>query len=174
MKRLFKTALAGVGLFAILGMAGKSQAQEFDGVLHANLISFNQVPSVLSNARGLFEARINEDRTISFALNYSNLSSPVTGAHIHFGAGETNGGIVVFLCGGTKPPCPASGTITGTITATDVSVLPSTNGDSVIPQGIQPGDLAGLIRAIRAGRTYVNVHSAIFPTGEIRGQVELQ
>ena len=46
-------------------------------------------------------------------------------------------------------------------------MLPVTNGDSVIPQGIQPGDLAGLIGAIRHGDTYVNVHTATFPSGEI-------
>jgi hypothetical protein len=95
-------------------------------------------------------------------------------AHIHFGASKTNCGVVVFLCGGTKQACPASGAVTGTITASDVSTLPSTNGDSVIPQGIQPGNLAGLIKAIRSGDTYINVHSQIFPSGEIRGQVRIQ
>jgi len=49
-----------------------------------------------------------------------------------------------------------------TITAADVSVLPASNGDSVIPQGIQPGNLAGLIKAIHNGDTYVNVHSETF------------
>jgi len=127
---------------------------------------------VLAHGHGNFEAEINEDGTISFSLTYARMSSQVVQAHIHFGASMTNGGVAVFLCGGTKPACPASGTVTGTITATDVSVLPATNGDSVIPQGIEPGDLAGLIKAIRHGDTYVNVHTAMFPTGEIRGQVQ--
>jgi hypothetical protein len=150
-----------------------SQDRDQNDSIKAELNPFNQVPSVLAKSHGRFEAQINEDGTISFALSYSGMSSPVVQAHIHFGAGLTNGGVAVFLCGGAKPACPASGTITGTITAADVSVLPVTNGDSVIPQGIQPGDLAGLIKAIRRGDTYVNVHSAIFPSGEIRGQVTL-
>lgn len=174
MKLSFKAALAGACLLVSLFIGTQSQAQEFDGLLHSRLISFNQVPSVLSPARGVFEGRLNEDGNITFALSYSSLSSPVTGAHIHFGESKTNGGVAVFLCGGPKPPCPASGTITGTITAEDVSVLPATNGDSVIPQGIAPANLSGLLTAIRAGSAYINVHSTSFPSGEIRGQIELQ
>jgi hypothetical protein len=174
MKLSFRAALAGICLLATLFAVRASRAQEFDGLLHARLISFNQVPSVLSMAKGVFEGRLDEDGTIRFALSYSGLSSPVTGAHIHFGASKTNGGVAVFLCGGPKPACPASGTITGTITPADVSVLPATNGDSVIPQGLEPANLEGLITAIRAGTTYINVHSTTFPTGEIRGQVEMQ
>lgn len=73
----------------------------------------------------------------------------------------------------TETPCPASGIVTGTITAADVIVLPSTNGDSVIPQGIPPGDFAGLIKAIHSDDNYINVHTTNFPSGEIRGQVHL-
>jgi hypothetical protein len=179
MKLLSKAGMASLTfavLFALLLTPNRSQAQESDSapILRARLISFNQVPSVLSNARGMFDAKINEDGTIAYAMSYANMSSPVVQAHIHFGASKTNGGVIVFLCGGPKPACPASGTITGTLTAADVSVLPSTNGDSVIPQGIKPADLAGLLTAIRSGDTYVNVHSTTFPSGEIRGQVEIQ
>ena len=112
--------------------------------LWADLSSFNQVPSVLATGHGNFKAQLNGDGTISFELSYADMSSPVVQAHIHFGESMTNGGVAVFLCGGAKPACPASGTVTGTITAADVSVLPASNSDSVIPQGIQPGDLAGI------------------------------
>jgi len=67
--------------------------------------------------------------------------------------------------GGGKPACPAatSGTITGTVAAADV-VGPAA-------QGVVPGDFANVVRAIRTGNTYANVHSALFPAGEIRGRV---
>jgi hypothetical protein len=159
---------------ATLTCAVNAQDWERRDVLRAELTSFNQVPSVLAQSGGTFEAQLTDDGTISFELSYHNMSSPVVQAHIHFGASGTNGGVVVFLCGGSKPACPASGTVTGTISAADVSVLPATNGDSVIPQGIQPGDLAGLIKAIRSGDTYVNVHTTMFTSGEIRGQVHVQ
>ena len=174
---LRKPLLGFAAVFAFALQTHPAQAQDWDrrDPLKAELVSFEQVPSVLAPSHGNFEAEINEDGTISFELSYANMSSPVVQAHIHFGASKTNGGVVAFLCGGNvKPACPASGTVTGTITASDVSILPSTNGDSVIPQGIQPGNLAGLIKAIRSGDTYINVHTANFPSGEIRGQVRIQ
>ena len=171
-----KALLAMAAVSGFISSATVTRAEDFDrgDLLRAQLISFNQVPSVLTKSAGSFLARINEDGTISFALSYANMTSQVVQAHIHFGASKTNGGVMVFLCGGAKPACPASGTITGTLTAADVSVLPATNGDSVIPQGIQPGDLAGLLDAIRSGNSYVNVHTTIFPNGEIRGQVQIR
>ena len=83
---------------------------------------------------------------------------------MHFGNRNIAGGISAFLCGGgSKPPCPQSGTVTGTITAADV-IGPAA-------QGIEPGAMAELIRAMRAGETYANVHSSKFPGGEIRAQI---
>jgi hypothetical protein len=74
--------------------------------------------------------------------------------------------VAAFLCGGsTKPaPCPnVQGVVTGTIGVNDV-VGPS-------GQGIDPGEWDELVAAIRAGHTYVNIHTPRWPGGEIRGQV---
>jgi hypothetical protein len=38
-------------------------------------------------------------------------------------------------------------------------------------QGIAPGEFDELVRAMKAGVTYANVHSELFPGGEIRGQI---
>ena len=62
--------------------------------------------------------------------------------------------------------CPAAGgTITGTITPVDV-------GAGAAAQGIAAGEFVELVRAIRAGVTYVNVHTEIRTGGEIRGQLD--
>jgi hypothetical protein len=75
-----------------------------------------------------------------------------------------SGAVAAFLCGGTKPACPAAGgTVSGTIVAADVLAIPA--------QGLAAGDLAGLLKAMRAGVTYANVHTATFGSGEIRGQI---
>ena len=133
--------------------------------VEARLSGFQEVPPILSNGRGEFKAIINGNSSITFQLSYSGLSSAVLFAHVHFGQPGVNGGIVFFLCsGGSQDLCPLSGTISGTITATDVMAIPE--------QGIQAGDLAGVIKAIRSGVTYANVHTVNFPTGEIRGQIE--
>jgi hypothetical protein len=159
--------------FVLPANSAHSQDFEHRDSLKAELIPFNQIPSVLANSHGRFVAQMNQDGSISYELSYADMSSPVTQAHIHFGASRTNGGVIVLLCGGPRPACPASGTVTGTITSADVSVLPVSNADSVIPQGIQPGNFSGLVDAIRSGNAYVNVHSQTFPSGEIRGQIQV-
>ena len=60
--------------------------------------------------------------------------------------------------------CPApGGMVSGSVEATDV-IGPTT-------QGIEPGNLAEFRRAFRAGAVYVNVHSSLYPGGEIRVQL---
>ncbi len=39
-------------------------------------------------------------------------------------------------------------------------------------QGIAAGEFNELLRAIRAGSTYVNVHTTGYPGGEIRAQID--
>jgi hypothetical protein len=103
---------------------------------------------------------------ITFSLNFSDLSSPLAVAHLHFGVPKVNGGVMIFLCGGGgQPDCPAttSGTITGTITAANVT--------GPTGQGIAVGDLESALEVVRDGLSYANMHTANFGSGEIRGQV---
>ena len=88
-----------------------------------------------------------------------------TASHIHFGQRGVAGGVSAFLCGGgDKPPCtPTQGDFEGDIDAADV-IGPS-------GQGIAAGEMDELLRAMRRGYTYVNVHSTLNPAGLIRGQV---
>lgn len=126
--------------------------------------------AVSTTGSGKFTATVrNDPLRIDYRLSYQNLEgTPTTQAHIHFGQKHTVGGVSVFLCGGNKPPCPPTATppggITGTITAADV-IGPA-------GQGIEPTNIVELIAAMRAGVTYVNVHTGKWPGGEIRGQVD--
>ncbi len=130
----------------------------------ATLSGFNEVPSIVSGGVGWATVRISEDgRSISYELVYFGLAD-VSMAHIHIGKDGHVGGVAVWLCGGPKPACPSShGRVTGTLTASDVQAITG--------QGLNAGDLDSVIEAIRAGAAYVNVHTARFPAGEIRGQL---
>jgi hypothetical protein len=138
-----------------------------------NLSGFDEVPVVITDAKGRFVATIANDRSkIDYRLNYEGVEGDVTQAHFHLGQKHVGAGsIVVFLCTnlgnapGTVPvpqSCPASpGSITGTITAADVIARTE--------QGVAAGDLDAVIDGILQGVIYVNVHSTISPPGVIRG-----
>lgn len=147
--------------------------------LKADLRSFNEVATVSSSARGSFDAVLSKDETsIEYRLQFSGLEGSVLQSHIHFGDHHTTGGISVWLCGTAANPGPAntplcadpaidptSGDVTGTLAAAQV-VGPA-------GQGIAAGEFEELVRAIRGGVTYVNVHSTKFPGGEIRGEIRV-
>jgi hypothetical protein len=122
--------------------------------------------AVSTTGNGTFTARISNDESqIEWQLTYNDLEGAVQQAHIHFGQKAITGPISVFLCTnlGNGPAPPA--TISGTITAADVTNLAN-------ERGISAGELDELIAAIRAGATYVNVHSTRWPGGEIRSQID--
>ena len=124
-----------------------------------------------TTGNGEFQAQIDSSgQQISYTLSYSALEGNVLQAHIHLGGRHQSGGISAFLCtnlgngpAGTQT-CPAApATIEGIITPADV-VGPAM-------QGITAGQFDELVRAIRAGATYVNVHSSLYQGGEIRAQL---
>jgi CHRD domain len=139
--------------------------------LRTSLSGYEEVPAVSTTGGGEFRAAIDRhsDR-IQYQITYRAIEGTVTQSHIHFGQEGVNGGISVFLCSnlGNGPAgtqgCPQSGTVSGTITPEDV-VGPA-------GQGIAAGEFDELVRALRAGVTYANVHSTTWPGGEIRGQIE--
>ena len=68
------------------------------------------------------------------------------------------------IFGSADPTNARAGEVSGTLTAADVLAQAG--------NGIAAGEFAEVIALIRAGRTYVNVHSAKFPPGEIRSQID--
>ena len=133
------------------------------------LRGFEEVPAISSPGDGFFVLQIVNETTVNYRLDYTALQGNVSQAHLHLGQMGVNGGIVVFLCSnlGNGPAgtqlCPASGGISGSFNSS--SLTPQVN------QGIAAGELAEVLRAVRAGVVYANVHSDLFPGGEIRGQL---
>jgi hypothetical protein len=155
-------AIAALAASVLSTPAAHSQTERFS----ANLIGANEVPSINTAGTGAFGMKMQQG-VITFDLTFSDLSSNLTVAHLHFADSKVAGGVMIFLCGGGgQPDCPAatSGTITGTITAANVTG-PTT-------QGIAVGDLDSALEAVRAGLSYANLHTVNFAGGEIRGQLQ--
>jgi hypothetical protein len=167
------TGIIAVGAATMLGAASSTAAVADDvhvqNIVFERLTGFQEDPLVISTpGTATFAATINDQaQTINFRLSWKDLPTNVTQSHIHLGGPRQSGNVSVFLCTnlGNSPvavqACPAGdATITGTITPGDVI------GPTV--QGLNAGDFAALVRAIRAGATYVNVHTTARPGGEIR------
>ena len=167
MRNLNTKLLAGLAMTSLLYAGSGAWAGDDDrDHFKARLLGFNEVPAVSSTGSGKFRARIIDDSSIVFELTYENLEgTTTTAAHVHLGNKSDAGGVSYFLCGGGgKPACtPTSGTITGTVIAADVI--------GPVGQGIAAGEFAEVLRAMRAGVTYANVHTNKQPSGEIRGQL---
>jgi hypothetical protein len=150
-----RSSVLAVSVCALLAVGSTGCDNENEEEFRAALSGANEVPPTGSAATGTatFER---EDTRVQFKVEVNNLTA-VTMAHIHSGAAGTNGPIRVNLFLG-----PTTGAVNGTLaeasfTATEVLGI----------------TYDALLAEMRAGNAYVNVHSVAFPTGEIRGQVQL-
>lgn len=168
--RTGKWALNGTSNFRGLVVESETSTIYLTGLFGAQ-----EVPPVTSSGSGetMITVRIDDilGPVIDYSLTYEGLVG-VTQAHIHNGGVGVNGPFNVFLCTNlalpgnfpdqaqTPPACPTqAGTVTGTLTANDfISAGAVTT-------------FVELLQAIDDGNTYVNVHTAAFSPGEIRGQI---
>jgi hypothetical protein len=141
------------------GLAGGAceDATEGQEIYTTNLSGANEVPVRSTAASGFSQIVIDGDR-VHYAVEIDDITN-VFAAHIHTGATGVNGPVRVtfFNVPQTAPLSVSEKHILadGTFTASDVSGI----------------SFADLLAAIRAGNTYVNVHTTAFPGGEIRGQL---
>ena len=163
-----KLALAAALAVALPALASDPPGFRFRAVL----TGFEEVPAVSTSASGELNLVLGDDGvTINYTLNFSGLSSAVQQGHIHFAQASVNGPIIIWLCGTTAlpgpagtPTCPQSGSVSGVITSSAILASPTT-------QQLAAGDMARVIRLLRASSGYANVHTANSPGGEIRGQI---
>ena len=141
------------------GLADDDDELEFK----ADLTGAEEVPPVDTDTTGEAEFEVNWAQTeIEFELEVEDgvdiLAKP--GAHIHCAPAGENGPIVAFLA--SDVPGGFDGEVEIKATLTDANIVNDACGTTI----------AALVQSMRDGNTYVNVHSAANPGGEIRGQIE--
>jgi hypothetical protein len=134
-------------------------AARADILFQASLLGANEVPPVDTPATGFIALDLHDDLvTLDVVETFSGLLSDATAAHIHCCAPEgTNAPVVLpFTAAQGFPFGATSGTFTHTFDLnTDLT-------------GITPVDF---VAELESGQTYANIHDALNPGGEIRGQL---
>jgi hypothetical protein len=120
-----------------------------------------------SKARGNATFRLSKDGTqIHYKLIVANIQN-VTMAHIHIAPAGTNGPVAVWLYPSGPPPQLIPGRSNGVLAEGII-----TEANIVGALANAEDKMAALLGAMRAGNTYVNVHTSQVPSGEIRGQID--
>ncbi len=113
----------------------------------ASLSGANERPTpVVSTAAGSVTATL-DGMTLNLTASFTGLSGNAAAGHIHGPADKDSSAGVLFPF--KNVPAATAGTFTESVTLTDAQV-----------------------QDLRAGKYYVNFHTAANPGGEIRGQLE--
>src|SRR4029453_19208161 len=131
----YKKSMLAIAMFAAAGLA-------FGADVKVSLSGANEVPPVTTSATGEGTITVADDGAVSGSVTTKGVQG--TAAHIHMGAADKNGPVVVpFTKEGDTYKAAAGAKL---------------NADQ--------------LKAFKAGELYFNVHSAANPNGEIRGQLK--
>jgi hypothetical protein len=162
-----KYAAVSVGASLVLLTSGIAFAQSTD--YSASLTGNKEVPSVHSGVTGDMSITNNNSGDFSYQLNVRN-GQAVTEAHLHCAPPGENGPVVVKLYENEKGQNIngrlASGSITDSKIENSAQFCANTIGHSISSE-------SDLIDAMNNGQIYVNVHSAPYPNGAARGQINV-
>jgi hypothetical protein len=150
----------------MVGTLARPDLAHGDELFKATLNGEQEVPPFQSGTTGRVKIRINSTETAGEFTLTVNDGWRVQQAHIHCGEPGVNGPVVVFLAGLHAPGFDVDGEWVSNATFTDANMV---NRETEC--GASLGDL---ISAMRAGKTYANVHTVTHPGGEIRGLIVAQ
>jgi hypothetical protein len=157
MRRVMMNVAAAAAL--VLGTSAVASAQTIR--LTAVLSGSNETPAaIVTGATGTAEVFVNlATQSVTYTVNVFNMPSGTTGGHFHVGGPGVGGPVVIDLA----PPANASNdfTLSGTVAQSALRVRAE--------QGIRTWE--DFIQSLVGGQIYVNIHSAVNPGGETRGQL---
>jgi len=142
MNALLSTSRTALAAIALVGLVAGCASTFSASQAKVTLTGSEEVPPATTTASGDARFTVDRDWTIQGKVTTSGITG--TAAHIHDGAHGKNGPVIVPL---------------------------AKTGDNEwsVPPGTRLTE--GQFNSYRAGTLYVNVHSAAYPGGEIRGQL---
>lgn len=140
-----------VNVHSVLFPAGELRAQLFNKqqllFFQGTLSGTKEVPPTTSNAHGVVIVKYDStSNQLELYGDYQSLAAPAVGAHIHQAPRDSTGPIIL--------PLTFAGDSTGSLRGTGILT------DSQETE-------------LMAGNMYVNVHSTLYPEGEIRTQLHM-
>jgi hypothetical protein len=152
--------LAAVGLAFGLYAGGCNDPTKGQTIFQAQLMGANEVPPRTSSGSGAAGFTL-DGNTVHFSVEVEGMND-IVACHIHVGPVGASGPVRVPLCSASTPGVANGGVVNGvlvqgTFTASDVIAI----------------SFDDLLAAMRNGNAYVNVHTKVYPAGEIRGQVSV-
>ena len=148
-------AALALGIPAIAACRPDSTSTATSATYGATLTGTREVPSVVTTSRGDATLTLT-GKTVVYAVTASGFSSPLTVGHVHIGGSGIVGPVIVPFTVGAQAGTVATGSI-------DLSVPVTFNNITIT------GDSLRML--FETGQAYVNLHTAAFPGGEIRGQI---
>jgi len=163
-----------IAVVSAFACGGSSNSSTFSSTLvhgnEPNTTGFN-APAPNATGSALVQiANVGGTQTITYSLRATGLSSAPNNAHIH-----------IIPAGTTPAQGPVIVPFKFTAGATANSVTVDDQATGFPPAGTKDPDDATkaltadrVIELIKAGRTYVNIHTVNNPSGEIRGDLKVQ
>jgi hypothetical protein len=151
--------IAAMGSIVMTASLGTSILAQQGQTFSATISGDKENPPTKSNATAVAQFQINNDNSqLSYLVNATGLKK-ITASHIHRGNPAENGPVVVVLSKGKSADKNLELNLKGNITRSDLT------------GPLKGKDLSELANLLNNGSAYVNLHTAKYPKGAIRGQI---
>ncbi|MCU0650124.1 MAG: CHRD domain-containing protein [Gemmatimonadaceae bacterium] len=133
----------------------------------ATLSGAQEVPAVTTNANGWANWVLEDANTIQYDIFVAGIDS-ITMAHFHANVAGQNGPIMAWFVPTETARAPGTGNISVPAAG---GILRQNRVSRASLSMVAPYTWDSLVTRMRAGSTYLNIHTRRFPGGELRGQV---